>query len=733
MGGRGTREPLAVIQALWRQKTPLREERAEELRSFLESLGLTLGDYYKHEVSLEALFLGSNAENYDLLAELVETALSMHRQARLEWWAGDPSSIPDARSSNAYQHTRAHVLAHAERVFAALMRSAPVYDSRSYGHMLWDTLLPALGGYIGALLYNQNNVAFEASPVTTWLEIQVGKDLCRMIGFDGTGKIEPWGHITCGGSVANIEALWAARNARYFGVSLREALRREPVLEHWRDLKIPGTNDMVLEADDWQLLNLPLDDVLALRTALFSSKAPPEVEREKVELALKRHSVQHLGLLELHRRLLRNGPTPVTIVPATRHYSWPKAAGLLGLGEHRLWNLGVDPLGRLDIGELRQRLETCLAEKIPVVAVVAVIGTTQISAVDPLDEILAVREEFRDRGLDFAVLCDAAWGGYFASMLELRQDLRQRERPTWPLGDHARTQLESLRRADTVTLDPHKSGFVPYPAGSLCYRNGDTRFLISMEAPVIKHGEAEPSVGIYGVEGSKPGAAPTAVFLAHKTLPANETGYGKLLGRAAWAAKRLYCHLATMDVGAPFLLEPIAPLPSSTSKERIRDLFVGPEEAFKTDSQILDLLRADPEALGLFEKLGPDLLIVGYAFNEMGNVDPARLNEINQHIFEEGSVGPGESQKTPEDRYLPLIITCGALDPTFAGALVRDLRGRLGVEHDPDIPQTILITTLMNPWTTDAPSRGGGSLLDAFARRLRSVATTVIERGDWSQ
>jgi len=47
--------------------------------------------------------------------------------------------------------------------------------------MLWDTAMPAILGYIQAFLYNQNNVALEASPVTTKMEITVCEQLCKMI------------------------------------------------------------------------------------------------------------------------------------------------------------------------------------------------------------------------------------------------------------------------------------------------------------------------------------------------------------------------------------------------------------------------------------------------------------------------------------------------------------------------------------------------------------------------
>lgn len=63
-------------------------------------------------------------------------------------------------------------------------------------------------------------VAAEASPLTTMLEYHLGQDLCQMLGYrrrppKDTSKAkeledEPvgWGHITPGGSIANLEAMW---------------------------------------------------------------------------------------------------------------------------------------------------------------------------------------------------------------------------------------------------------------------------------------------------------------------------------------------------------------------------------------------------------------------------------------------------------------------------------------------------------------------------------------------
>lgn len=123
------------------------------------------------------------------------------------------------------------------------------------------------------------------------------------------------------------------------------------------------------------------------------------------------------------------------------------------------------------------------------------------------------------QGLNFSILADGAWGGYFKTMLrEKGGDTNSRKFdyvPFCPLTDYVRHQYEHIQLADTITIDPHKSGFCPYPGGALCYRNGTMRALIAVMHPEVYHGEDDPTMGVYGVEGSKPGAAPTGIYLAH--------------------------------------------------------------------------------------------------------------------------------------------------------------------------------------------------------------------------
>lgn len=95
--------------------------------------------------------------------------------------------------------------------------------------------MPANLGYISAMLFNQNNCASEVSPVTSRIEMEVGRDLCVMMGYD---REKCLGHLTAGGSVANIEAIWAGRNVKYFPLGLQEALLKEERLSEARGYKV---------------------------------------------------------------------------------------------------------------------------------------------------------------------------------------------------------------------------------------------------------------------------------------------------------------------------------------------------------------------------------------------------------------------------------------------------------------------------------------------------------------
>jgi glutamate/tyrosine decarboxylase-like PLP-dependent enzyme len=110
-----------------------------------------------------------------------------------------------------------------------------------------------------------------------------------------------------------------------------------------------------------------------------------------------------------------------------------------------------------------------------------------------------------------------------------------------------------MPEADSIVIDPHKMGHVPYPAGIIAFKNGLVTELMTQRAQYISD-EREgikaidqlieiKAVGPYILEGSKPGAAATACWLAHKTIPLTVYGHGKIARTGLLNAKKLFWYL----------------------------------------------------------------------------------------------------------------------------------------------------------------------------------------------
>ncbi|MBO1347740.1 MAG: hypothetical protein EBE86_010250 [Hormoscilla sp. GUM202] len=183
-----------------------------------------LGGETETDRAVAAWFLGPRGENVDLFSELVSVALNDHVFWRRNFHPSDPSPITESmKREPGYLDAVDLLKTEFYNLLAELKKSGPFASMRYQGHMTWDQTMPGMAGYFAAMLYNQNNVALEASPITTVLEVEASQDLCEMLGYRETTP-KPWGHLTCGGSTANIEALWAARNLKFYPLSLRQGL-----------------------------------------------------------------------------------------------------------------------------------------------------------------------------------------------------------------------------------------------------------------------------------------------------------------------------------------------------------------------------------------------------------------------------------------------------------------------------------------------------------------------------
>ncbi|HEX7336905.1 MAG TPA: pyridoxal-dependent decarboxylase [Gemmatimonadales bacterium] len=508
--------------------------------------------------ALKAWFLGPRGENAELLERLIVEALRDHVFWRRNYHPEDGFTIRETdKRREGYEQSVAVLTQELMGLLAQLKQDVPFFSGRYKGHMVAEQTIAAQIGYFATMLYNPNNIAAEISPVTTRLELEVAGDLARMIGYD---PARSWGHLTSGGTVANFEALWLARSVRYLPVAIAGA-----ATELGLELPVRTARGAVVSITGlplWDLLNIPGEAALDVWDQLWSSGNRAEIQR-----AVANHSLAAIGYQEYSRRLaLDYGdplPAGVVLVAATAHYSWEKIVRALGIGSNQLVYIPLDARFRMSPDALWARIAELARHRQPILACISVCGTTEESAVDRLDRVIEIRNRAeRELGVTFHVHSDACYGGYVAALTR-KADGSRRTAPEignsagadWPDADWV-ASVAALGHADSVSIDPHKMGYVPYSAGAILVRDGRARHLVATAPPYLSPPDAaappmERFLGRYILEGSKPGAAAAAVWLSHKVLPLNETGYGYLIERTMAGARRLHGALCEAEL-APF-------------------------------------------------------------------------------------------------------------------------------------------------------------------------------------
>ncbi|KAL8700487.1 MAG: hypothetical protein Q9224_000946 [Gallowayella concinna] len=164
---------------------------------------------------ISSLFLGPHAENYEYFKRNIIKILETTRDARMKYYPDDGPFISEQVQDSATFNKHTDRIGNAVQKAAELLskHSVPWWSPRYAAHMCMDMSMPSLLGYFMTMLYNPNNVSIEASPFTMIAEIEAGQQLCEMFGFNLNSEVKDvpigWGHITCGGTVANLESIWA--------------------------------------------------------------------------------------------------------------------------------------------------------------------------------------------------------------------------------------------------------------------------------------------------------------------------------------------------------------------------------------------------------------------------------------------------------------------------------------------------------------------------------------------
>ncbi|MCB1567970.1 MAG: pyridoxal-dependent decarboxylase [Xanthomonadales bacterium] len=602
---------------------------------------------------LDACFLGPYGENANLLERILVEFLRDHVYWRRNF---HPDDLPAIATTTAYHPdylaVESRIRRELHQLSAQLKKSVPFHSPRYIGHMASDLLLPGLAAQMLALPYNPNNVTDEVAPVTIEMELKVGLQLARMLGYrHDPGQADcAFGHLTSGGTVANYQALRLALAMKAFPVALRAA----------------GVPELALPDDDWSAFNLSGEAVIELLGQWQAWLAQLDVTarvhwRERV----RAQRLEERGLVDFfaaHPSLR----VPHVLAPITAHYSWSKGMKLLGLGRAQLELIPTRGM-RLDIDALDAAVQRCARERTPVLMAVAVLGSTEYGTIDPVDGVLDVRRRARAQGLDFAVHVDAAWGGYLTTIFRKPDGgFRSREAvaaefkyfPSPPIH----RAFAALADTDSVTVDPHKLGYLPFGSGAFVCRDHRAMALLAERADYVFHGDGAQDymahyrgLGQYIAEGSKPGAAAAGVYVAHRVLPLDHTEFGRL-PRATVQATEIFYE---------------------------RALRFAEEQAGRLTVRVP------------FE---PDSNLVCLALNPPGNRSLAHANAFMQRLYAVMRADPHQPLQTRE--FFGSVTT---LRPELVGdEETRRIHASLGLEPELDgEPLTVLRHTLMNPYLID--------------------------------
>lgn len=194
------------------------------------------------------------------------------------------------------------------------------------------------------------------------------------------------------------------------------------------------------------------------------------------------------------------------IVPVSGHCSFDKAGDLLDV---KIIRAGLDSKFRVDTDAVRKAITP------NTIAIVGVAGTTGLGAVDPVSELSEVASEN-----DLYLHVDAAFGGFVLPFLkELGMSV--------PSFDFAEPRVCSM------TVDPHKMGLAPIPAGGILFRSEELRETLAWNISYLAGGEAKHAT----IMGTRSGASVLAVWSLLKHLEIE--GYTRIVKRCMRLTQKL--------------------------------------------------------------------------------------------------------------------------------------------------------------------------------------------------
>ncbi|MGF1741339.1 aspartate aminotransferase family protein [Vibrio profundum] len=157
------------------------------------------------------------------------------------------------------------------------------------------------------------------------------------------------------------------------------------------------------------------------------------------------------------------------------HFSIQKSAALLGLGYQAVISISSNDCFQMDVAALTKAVVETLNEGLIPLMVVATTGTTDFGSIDPIDGIAEVCKKY-----NVWMHADAAYGG--GTLVSKKH----------------RDKLANIHKADSVTVDYHKSFFQPVSCGAFFVKDRRKLALITHHAeylnPLSQRQEGTPNL-----------------------------------------------------------------------------------------------------------------------------------------------------------------------------------------------------------------------------------------------
>jgi glutamate/tyrosine decarboxylase-like PLP-dependent enzyme len=478
---------------------------------------------YDDQTDIEPFFLGPKSENEYWVRERIHSVLDHWFQWRKSLFVEDAEAISLKHKKSArFKMQQDKMLMHLNELNTLLESETPTYSPRYIGHMVSEISLPAILGHFSTLLHNPNNTAAEISRAGAVLEKEAINMLLELVGFgvndssNGGGR----GHFTSGGTIANFEAIWRARFRMDHWLSVALYLKEQGLRdidifrdchmgwESFHDLVAKYKVDMIspraysmAAGNPWRVAAV-IDHNFSSSPASVSGKTKVDGQNAATNPADDAHSARK-----------KHFEGPVLLIPGNKHFSWQKGCNIFGFGEEALWSIPLDDHGHVNAEALRELIETAYRNCRPILMVVSVAGTTETGEIDPIDKIQDVLDQFkRENGWDIWHHVDAAYGGFMCTLNhhpKVANDVAKKEQLL---------ALAAISRANSVTMDPHKLGYVPYSCGAFLASDEQNYSVSQFKAPYLQRADFSHSMWSSTIEGSRSASGAAATWLTGKTI-----------------------------------------------------------------------------------------------------------------------------------------------------------------------------------------------------------------------